>query len=127
GASGRYVPAAEPIGTPGAGLRYQSPHALHRMLAIEFPTETSEQRRALDERITPPGADNHWGDAFRLAAVAASISGVAVPGEGQTRSQARLRPKSPANTPRPGAKRGRSQTQSGAIPLRICFQRGNLR
>ncbi len=67
---------ASPIGTPGAWSLYKAPHALHRMLADQLatdrPTETSGQGRTLYEWITPPGADNHWGDALRMAAVAAS-------------------------------------------------------
>lgn len=80
---------ASPIGTPGAWSLYKAPHALHRMLADQLttdrPTETSGQGRTLYEWITPPGADNHWGDALRMAAVAASIAGVSVPGEGKAR------------------------------------------
>jgi|GEM_PF-2497602 len=86
---------ASPIGTPSAWSLYKSPHALHRMLADQLttdrPTETSGQGRTLYERITPPGADNRWGDALRTA-VAANISGVAVPGEGKTRSTASKQP-----------------------------------
>jgi len=66
-------------------------------LTTDRPTATSGQGRTLFEWITPPGADNHWGDALRMAAVAASISGVGVPGEGKTRSTAS---KSPAEKPR---------------------------
>ncbi len=64
---------------------YKAPHLVHRMLAdqicSESPTQTHGHGRELYEWKLKVGAENHWNDAIRMAAVGASIAGIDVPGE----------------------------------------------
>jgi hypothetical protein len=74
-----------PLGEPGAWTLYRSPPLRHRMIAdnlsAEYPVATEGQGRKLYEWANRPGRDNHLHDATLLAAVGASIAGVAVPGQ----------------------------------------------
>jgi len=82
-----------PIGEPGCWTLYKATPQRHRMiadnLASEFPVQTEGHGRKLYEWGNRPGRDNHLLDATLLAAVAASIAGVAVPG--QTAMKNRIR------------------------------------
>ncbi|WP_149496211.1 terminase gpA endonuclease subunit [Roseiconus lacunae] len=79
---------ATPIGTPGSWSLYKAPHALNRMLSdqlsAETATETYGRGRKLFEWSLKPGCENHWKDAERMAAVAASIAGITIPGDKKT-------------------------------------------
>ena len=79
-----------PIGAPGAWSLYKAPHALLRMLADHLSSETAHETfgrgRKLYEWEKKVGSENHWKDAERMTAVAASISGVTAPGEADLRS-----------------------------------------
>ena len=68
-----------------ARLFGEKPHD-HRLFAdhvtAESPTRTSGRGRSVDEwRIRPDRPDNHWLDCLVGAAVAASMSGVTLPGQ----------------------------------------------
>ena len=73
------------IGDEGSWHLWRSAHQLLRMIAdhltSESCTETEGRGRKLYEWFLKPGCENHWLDTTRLCGVAASVAGIAVPGE----------------------------------------------
>lgn len=79
-----------PIGSPGSWSLYKAPHILQRMLADQLSSETAAETfgrgRTLFEWSLRIGEENHWKDAERLAAVAASISGISIDADASGKS-----------------------------------------
>ncbi len=69
------------VGDPGAITFHAGEHDLFiDHLTSERPVSVTARGRTIDEWKLKIGAENHWLDCLSMAAVAASIAGIAAPG-----------------------------------------------
>lgn len=81
---------ATAVGDHGALTFHRGQHEmLAEHLAAEQPVTVTARGRTVDEWKCAPGADNHWLDCLVMAAVAASVAGIAAPGAEATQRRRR--------------------------------------